>query len=89
MLAEFREAAASIVRGGTPKIDQRLVHFVQNVLDLDTALEMGFTVTMGDVTVLEFRALAILREERALAAQAKQQIAEHSAKARQLAANTF
>ena len=89
MLAEFREAAASLVRGGNPEIDQRLVHFVQNVLDLDTALEMGFTVTMADVSLLEFRALAILREERALAAQSKQQMAEHSAKARQLAASTF
>lgn len=89
MLAEFKEAAASIVRGGSPEIDQRLVCFIQNVLDLEAALEMGFTITLDDVNVLEFRALGILREERALAVQAKQQMAEHAAKARQLAGNTF
>lgn len=89
MLAEFREAAASIVRGGSPEVDQRLVHFIQNVLDLEAALEMGFTVTLNEVNVLEFRALGILREERALASEAKQQMAENAAKARHLTRNNF
>lgn len=89
MLAEFRQAATVICRGGVPELDRKLEHFVQNVLDLDQALEMGFTITLAEVNALEFRALGILREERSIAAQAKQQMAEHAAKARQVTAKSF
>jgi hypothetical protein len=71
----FREAAASIVRGGSPELPLGLAEFVRSVLDLDAALQLGFTVTLADVTPLEFKALIVLREQRAVADQARQQMA--------------
>lgn len=83
MISEFRVAAASIVRGGRPELDPSLAKFVEVVLELDAALQLGFTVTLADVTPMEFQALIVLREQRAIAEQSKQQMEAAAAKMRQ------
>jgi len=83
VIGAFREAAASMVRGGEPEIAPGLSEFVRNVFDLDAALAMGFTLTLADVTPLEFRALLVLREERARAEEWQRGIEEAKARQRQ------
>lgn len=81
MIRAFRDAAASIVRGGEPELEPGVSEFVRNVFDLDAALEMGFTITLGEVTPLEFRALLVLREERARYQKWQRRMEESKAKA--------
>jgi hypothetical protein len=83
VIGAFREAASSIVRGGEPEIAPGVSEFVRNVFDLDAALAMGFTLTLSDVTPLEFRALLVLREERARAEELQRGMEEAKAKWRQ------
>lgn len=82
MIQEFRSAAASIVRGGEPEIDPGVLEFVRSVFDLDAALEMGFTITLSDVTPIEFRALLVLRQERAKYKEWQRGMEEAKAKSR-------
>lgn len=81
MLAEFREAARAIMRGGEPELAGGVAEFVRIIFDLDAALEMGFTVTLSDVTPIEFRALMVLREERSKAQEEKRSMSEMTARA--------
>lgn len=89
MMREFREAAATLVRGGEVSPDRALADFIQNVVDLDAALEMGFTVTLDDVNALEFRALVILRDERAKAVETKRRMEAASAASQRLQTSGF
>lgn len=85
MMRQFREAVRSIVRGGEPELHPGLKEFVVSVFDLDAALEMGFTVTLSEVTPLEFRALLVLREERARYQEQQRAMEEQKRKSRQRA----
>lgn len=89
MMREFREVAAALVRGGEVVPPAGLADFVQNVLDLDAALEMGITVTLDDITPLEFRGLLVLREERARAVEAKRGMEEAKSVAQRLQTTGF
>ncbi len=84
-MAEFREAAASIVRGGTPELRADMAQFVRAVFDLEQALQLGITVTMDEITELEFRALIVVREQRAVAEQQAQAMAAARERAMQAA----
>lgn len=89
MMREFRAAAAALVRGGEVVPPEGLSGFMQNVIDLDAALEMGFTVTLAEVTTLEFRALAVLREERAKAVEANRRMEEQRIAAQRMQTSGF
>jgi hypothetical protein len=84
VIREFRAAAVSIIRGGSPGIDHGISAFVRNVFDLEAALQMGFTVTLSDVTPIEFRALLVLREERARHQEWERRMEEAKSKSRQV-----
>jgi hypothetical protein len=89
VIREFRAAAASIVRGGEPELEPGVSEFVRNVFDLDAALEMGFTITLAEVTPIEFRALLVLREERARYQESQRLMAEAKARSQQMSRNGF
>jgi len=82
MIGAFREAARSIVRGGEPELGAGLREFVMCVFDLDAALEMGFTITLAEVTPLEFRGLMVVREERARYQEQQRAMEEQKGKMR-------
>lgn len=54
-----------VVRGGEAEIPAGLSGLVDNVMDIDQALQVGLSVPLGDLTPLEFRALLSLRRSRA------------------------
>ncbi len=83
MLRAFRAAASVAVRGGEPEMEPDVAEFAAAIFDLDAALTVGFTVTLGEVSVLEFRALLILREERDRAAETQRQMEAAKQKALQ------
>jgi len=79
MMREFREAVAEILRSQQPELPPALSEFIRITFELEVALELGFTVTLAEVSPLEFRALVILREERGKFEEEERRIAEAQA----------
>lgn len=49
---------------GPAEVDADIQTIVRNVLDIDQAQRMGLTVTIGEISAVEFAGLQMLHEER-------------------------